>query len=345
MRHSRLALGSLLGKNPPMDGRIPTAGGTPVKFEGKPGILHDVTPEAEAFSRWQKGEFLDVERNYARVWREELASADLMAVAAGMRAMGIDPQTCGSLEDAKAIADAFLRRRDGVPDQIKLAFIFLGAPPQYESVAIETWCAQGSPPLAEYAPYAAHVMAVELFFQLALAADLVGTARTSNRTDIAYLFYLPFCQVFVSWDKLHRRCAPYFLRADQSFVWGSDLKADLHRLVDCYSKLPDDEKEQGIMRFARTPPLDNPECLTSQLWDRHLNPLWRSRLEPPVPRDEGHDAELLEHLKKFSNSPPLPPAEVDFDPTEAEMVQVHRRIHKRKGSWWQLPKDLKDGKT
>ena len=29
-------------------------------------------------------------------------------------------------------------------------------------------------------------------------------------------------------------------------------------------------------------------------------------------------------------------------PEDAEMVQVHRRVHKRKGSWWQLPKDLKE---
>jgi hypothetical protein len=83
---------------------------------------------------------------------------------------------------------------------------------------------------------------VELFFQIALGADLIGTARVSNRTDIGYLFYTPFCHVFVSSDNLHRRCAPHFLRPDQSFAWGLDLKADLNRLMNYYASRPEEEK-------------------------------------------------------------------------------------------------------
>ena len=48
--------------------------------------------------------------------------------------------------------------------------------------------------------------------------------------DVCYLFYLPFCQFFVSNDWVHKQSAPFFLRADQSFVAGGDLKAALmHR--------------------------------------------------------------------------------------------------------------------
>jgi hypothetical protein len=340
--HARLALASLLGNNLPMDGRVPVASGTPVRFEGKSGVLHDVPPEAEAFNRWQKGEFLHVERYHARAWRQELANTDLTTLAAGMKAMGIDSQKCRSLDDAKQIADNFLQRSDIVPDQIKLAFILLGAPPQYENAAVENWRAQGSQPLVTYAPYAAHVLSLELFFQIALAADLIGTSRASNRADIAYLYYLPFCQVFVSSDKLHRRCAPHFLRSDQSFVWGEDLKAALRGLMNHYAKMPEEQKEEGLMRFAPRPPVGDEGGLVAQLWDRHLNPQWRSR-EGLGPRlDPEEDKKILEHLKKFSEAPPIPPSEVDFDPMEAEMVQVQRGIHKRKGSWWQLPKNLKE---
>lgn len=345
LHHARLALGNLLGQPVPMDGRIPTPGGTPVRFQGKTGVRYGVMPEAAAFNRWQKREFLQVERKYARAWREQLAATDLVAVAAGMKAMGIDPQACKSLTDAKQIAETFLRLNDVVPDQIKLAFILLGAPPQYERGAVESWRARSARPLAEYAPYAAHVVSVELFFQIALGANLVGTALSSNRVDMAYLFYLPFCQVFVSWDNLHRRCAPLFLRGDQSFVWGEDLKADLRRLEQYYSRLPNDQKEQGLMRLAATPPLDVEASLVVQLWDRHMNPLWRSRSGPSPPRDESEDAKILEHLNRFSEAPPIPESEVDFDLAEAEMVQVERRVHKRKGSWWQLPKNLKDNEA
>jgi len=345
IHHARLALGSLLGKSLPMNGRVPIAGGTLVKFEGKTGVVHDLAPEAEAFSRWQKGEFLHVERHHARAWRKELAATDLEAVAAGMKAMGIDSQRCRSLAQAKEIAGQFLQRKDAVPDQIKLAFILLGAPVGYERSAVETWRAQGALPLAVYAPYAAHVMSVDLFFQIALAANLVGTSRASNRADIAYLFYLPFCQIFVSSDNLHRRCASHFLRADQSFVWGEDLKSGLHYMVDHYSKFPQEQKEQGLMRFAPTPPLDDEGSLVAELWDRHLDPAWRSRSGPSPPRDELEDAKILKHLKQFSEAPPVPPTDAEFDSMDADMVQVQRRVHKRKGSWWQLPKDLKADKS
>jgi hypothetical protein len=297
MRHQRIALGNLLGHNIPMDGRILTAGGVPVKVEGKTGVRHEVPPEAEAFSRWQKREFLSVERDYARVWRQELASIDLNAVAAGMKAMGINAQACKSLADAKKFAVAFFQRRDVVPDQIKLAFIVLGLPPQYESAAVENWRSRGEHSLVEYAPYVAHVMAVELFFQMALGAGLVGAARASNGVDIAYLYYLPFCMVFVSSDNFHRRCTPEFLRPDQSFVWGEDLKADLHRLMDHYSAFPDEVKEQGLMRFASVPPVEVDGSVVVALWDRHMNPAWRSGAEPPPVRDEAENARIIETLK------------------------------------------------
>jgi hypothetical protein len=88
-----------------------------------------------------------------------------------------------------------------------------------------------------------------------------------NRMDIAYLFYLPFSQVLVSSDKLHRKCAPLFLRHDQHFVWGIDLKADLGKLNSHYLTLPGSEQEQGIMAFAHLPPKDG-DFLTARIYDR-----------------------------------------------------------------------------
>ncbi len=340
--HVDLATANLIGVNVPMDGRIPTAGGRLVTVDGKVGFTHGVPPEAEAFSRWQKREFLHVERQFARTWRAALNSIDLATIAAAIRAMGITPQTCRSLEDAKLLIDSFLRR-DGqvVSDQIKLALIALGVP-QYEPRVLAIWRAQGEVPLADFAPYAAHVIGVDLFFQTALGANLIGSADANNRTDIGYFFYTPFCQVFVSSDHLHRRCASHFLRTDQSFVWGPELKADLNRLMNYYAARPKEEKEQGLMRLAPTPPPDDKESLVVQLWDRHLLPLWRNRKTAPQPRNVEQDAKLVEHINRVSSAPSISPTEVvDFKPTDPDFVCIERRIAKRKGSWWQLPKDLK----
>jgi hypothetical protein len=341
--HVDLAMANLLGVSVPMDGRIPTAGGKLVIADGKVGFTHGVPPEAEAFARWQKREFLYVERQFARTWRASLNSIALEAVAAGMRAMGITPQTCRSLEEAKQLSEGLLTRVGQITsDQIKLAMIVLGAPAQYELLVLDKWRAGGGGTLADYAPYAAHVTGVELFFQTAVGANLIGTAEVNNRTDIGYIFYTPFCHVFVSSDSLHRRCAPHFLRADQTFVWGPELKADLNRLMNYYAARPEEEKEQGLMRLAPTPPPDDKESLVVQLWDRHLLPLWRNREPVSLPRKPEQDSKLIELINRLSSAPEISPTEVkNFEPSNPDFVVIERRVAKRRGSWWQLPKDLK----
>ncbi len=339
VHHGSLCLKNLMGGPIPMDGRIPVAGGRPVKSDGQTGVVIEATPEAQAFSRWQERKFMEVERQFAQTWRAALGDLDLLAVAAGMRAMGIDAKTCKSLDQAKLMADTIVRTMHRPLDLIKLVFLFLGIPHQLERVVLDAWGVAGYPALSVYAPFAAYVLTVEIFFQIALGAHLISTERPSNRVDIAYLFYLPFCMVFVSSDKLHRRCAPLFLRSNQDFVWGEDLKEDLKQLNEHYLKFPESEKETGITQFASNPP-ETGEYLVSRLWDRHLLP-WRGKSPDPLTRDPEKDKELVERLTKFSKAPTLPPEEVDFDPEDAEMLSIQRRVRRRRGLWWQVPKDLK----
>jgi hypothetical protein len=340
IHHSTLCLANLMGNSIPMNGRIPVAGGRPVKVEGEVGVIFDLSPEAQAFSRWQNGEFLEVERQFAQSWRASLASLDLAAVASGMRACGIEPKTCKSLEDAKRLTDAIVSSTDNQSDQMMLAFLFLEIPGQYQRPILEKWTAAGCPPLSTYAPYAAYVLKVEVFFQIALAASHISIERPSNRLDIAYLFYLPFSMVFVSSDKLHRRCTPLFLRPDQEFVWGEDLKADLKRLNEHYLQLPDEKKEKGIMRFASYPP-ETGNFLVSGVWDRHMRS-WRgkSSVERPPP-DLTNDKMTIDRLTRFTKAPTAQPEQIDFAPDDADVMSIQRRVHKRKGSWYQVPKNLK----
>ena len=339
--HTSLCLANLMGHSVPMNGTIPVPGGRPVKANGQRGFVFKPSQEHEAFSRWQKGRFLEVERYFARAWRASLNSMDLLAVAAAIKGMGINPSTCKSLDHAKAMADTIVKGTRNNVDRMKLAFLILGIPRESEIFILLNWGDAGLSPLYSYAPYASHVLMVEIFFQIALAANLIATERASNRVDVAYLFYLPFCMIFVSSDKLHRRCAPLFLGPDQDFLWGEDLKADLKQLNGFYAKLPESEKEKGIMKFASYPP-EKGEFLVSKMWDRHLQP-WRGKaldLKPSI-RDSEKEKDLVARIKKISESPTLPPDMVDFEMKDADMISIQRRVHKRKGSWWQLPKDLK----
>ena len=219
----------LFGNRVPLTGQIPIGGGHPVSAAGRNGVVFDESPEAAAFSRWQEGKFGQVEKLFASAWRKNLSFLDLNKIASQFRKLGIDGKTCKSLEDVKNVADLIVSSTENKLDRLYLALMFLGIDPKYHSEILQRWSISNYRVLPQYAPYVTHVFRVELFFQLALAANLISSSRPSNRIDVAYLFYLPFCKLFVSSDRLHKRCAPHFLRKDQQFIWGPDLKSGYAR--------------------------------------------------------------------------------------------------------------------
>jgi len=342
--HWELAIQSLLGNEIPMDGRIPRPGGRYVQGGNRKGVLFDRAEEDEAFARWQQGEFQDVERMYAAQWRDDLRAIDLREIPKTLQNMGFDPKQCRTLEFAKSTALEFVSGSNMAFERLRSAVVFFGIQQSHHTNIIQRWKAAGELPLSRFAPYAAYVLEVEVFFHAALGANLISTERNSNRTDIAYLFYLPFCQVFVSGDKLHRNTAPLFMRSDQEFVWGHDLKADLKKLNGHFLGLPEEEREQGIMRFADAPPKEIGSLVTD-LWRRHLR---HGVLDEPNMTDrmtEEGRKKLAAELMAFTKGQNIPAhalGEADFG---SETLSIERRVHKRKGSWWQLPKDLLETPT
>ena len=257
------------------------------------------------------------------------------------RRLGIDGRSCKNLEDAKRMAQALVSSEEQKSDRAQLALFFLGIDRQLHYGILDRWANFSYRPIRRYAPYSAHVLTVELFFQLAMAANLISSERPSNRTDVAYLFYLPFCHLFVSSDKLHRKSAPLFLKPSQQFVWGPDLKRGLKSLNDHYSTLSDRVKDQGLIRFARVPPTQG-TWFVSEIYDQHL-PSWRSRGEnTEAPSNPEKDAELLARINSIRNASPLQNDEVDFDMQSPDAVMVKRLIPKKRGSWYLLPRDLKE---
>jgi hypothetical protein len=190
--HTDLCIGDLLGYPAPMTGQIPVAGGRLVETEGKRGAVFEQSPEAEAFSRWQQREFLEVERQYARTWRRMLSTLDRAEVSKAIQLLGIDAERCRNFEEAKELASRVVYGKKKPFELLKLALVFLNVPEQLRRQIIKRWRLANNPPLVDYAPYAAYVLEVEVFFQVAVSANLIASERPSNRVDIAYLFYLPF---------------------------------------------------------------------------------------------------------------------------------------------------------
>jgi hypothetical protein len=340
VHHRELCIANLLGMRVAMRGQIPVAGARGVEAQdGKKGVVYDASPESQAFSRWQRGEFAEIERNFAGAWRDMLTELNLEDTAKRMRSVGIDSSTCKSIEQAHASAMSLVRSRAKPFEQMALLFAFVNIPRELHREILERWAVDRYRPLADYAPYAAHVLAVELFFQIALATGLISAERPSNRIDVGYLFYLPFCMVFTSSDKLHRRCATSFLRKDQEFVWGPDLKAELARLNRDFAQLPEHEREKGIMKFARRP-TGADDTLIVQMWDRHL-PGWRSDHHDPVEINSKVEEKLVSRLREVREAPSTNPDSAGSSFNDPDSLTIQRFVPKKKGDWWLLPKDLK----
>ncbi len=238
------------------------------------------------------------------------------------------------------MARAVVSGSDKPFSRIAVVISLLQVPRPLEHAIVERWSIMGYKALSEYAPFVAHVLAVELFFQFALAAHLIGTERASNRVDIAYLNYLPFCMMFVSGDDLHRRCAPLFLRDDQRFVWAPDLKGDLANINSHFMGLSDSEKERGISNFAYAPPKLEGSMVRS-LRAQFMGAGYDD--QPPIhPPDKGDPAsdKLVSEVSKWNEAATLPDDGVGTDDDHIEATTIQRSVKKRRGSWWQLPRDL-----
>ena len=339
--HKKLAAQNLLGENIPMDGRIPREGGRYVAGGNQTGIVYEESPETKAFYRWRAERFLEVERLFAAGWRKMLEEANFTEIARGLRNLGVDGRSCTSLEQARAMAQEIVDASTRPFGPLEMAVRFFDIPQQYHATLIERWRGGGQPALSTFAPYAAYVLTVEMFFHISVAANLISAERPSNRTDVAYLFYLPFCMMFVSNDKLHRRTSRLFLRSNQQFVWGADLKTDLDRLNTHYSALPAVERERGVMRLARHPPIDG-GYLTTVLWRRWMADTVFSRPDYASAMEGKGSRHLVKELRAFTEGETLAASQIPKSADDVEAMVIKRMVRRRKGSWHLVPKSVPD---
>lgn len=334
--HVTLCEGELHGFPVPMQRKPVLGGSKQFTSDGKIGIVFGITPEAEALDRWRQEQFHEVERRFARAWRAGLQAPAALPGEDYLRWRRQRLAECKTLLQVRELAANIVSSRDGSAyERLKFVFDVIGIR-HHRQVLAARYEAQGAPSIREYAPYTAHVLEVEIFFRFAQERGFISRERASNRVDIAYLNYLPFCQVFVSNDRLHAATVPLFLRERQGFVRGADLKADLRRINERNLQVPQAEREKGIMAFAAKPPLEG-KYLTSELWDQFIGPQWRTGRSLVLTPEQ--EAKLLKYVKQISpdtgKRTSLPIA-IDG----ADSLRIERKVARIRGSWRQMPNDL-----
>ena len=337
LHHTVICRASLLGGEVSLSGQIVMGGGGSGAVSSHVMVAFPESMEAKSFLRWSQGRVGPDERRAAAKWRKEAAGFETAEVIDVLKRVKVyEDDACTTLLDVKNAANEVIGRLR--PDQqVHLALQLFGAEGDKDAI-LARFHREGEPQLSTFARYAAYALRVELFYHIGVEKSRISEV---HRRDVTYLLYLPFCQVFVSSDWGHRDCAPLFIRDDQSFVWGQDLKASLRLLNDRYSAMSESERNQSIFAVAPHPPLDV-ENLVTTLWRKHGG---------GCPPPQGTTGELRELTTFWQKQIPAIEkiAESGGDPTFAGLspdAMVQKRVaRKRRGSWWRVPEEIRNKPT
>ena len=74
--HRELSIGDLLGYRVDFSRKPILSGGKSYVLNNKRGVVFDEHPELQAFQRWRKQEFFEIEKGIASLWRKSLDEFD-----------------------------------------------------------------------------------------------------------------------------------------------------------------------------------------------------------------------------------------------------------------------------
>jgi len=267
--YRKLALANLYAHEISMIGQVPVDGSAPnVHVTGdRRGVLYDSTPEQILWARWANGEFGTDDELTATTWRSGIEQIDLDGLAAiwkefSQRHFG----SARNLDELISGVDAFLR--DSTPavqrEILNMTLDLVKASAQDRRVPNALMSIGELQSVLEFAPYAASVLRLFLAFVCGLARGFIGP-RPTNYIDLQYLYYSPFCMVFVSNDKFHRE----MWRATSgvhSFVWGQDLKDDLHKRIASRGKMNECATNATKQESSTTAP----HSVIAEMWNIYM---------------------------------------------------------------------------
>jgi len=332
--HQDMVISSLIGYDIPQTGQVPLPESRLVEVDGKLGVVSEESPVAYAFERWQKGRFLEIEKEFSKVWRNAINSVNISSEARILEKLGINLLSSKDLEEIYQSANNLVQ---SPVNEESLGYILdlISVPTVDRPKIIERWKNVGKPTIQQFAPYAAFVTKIETFYIISCSAGLAYTGRPSTKVDVAYMYYLPFCMVFTSSDKFHLHSAPLFLRPNQDFIWGSELKAALRWLNSYFSSLPDSEKARGVQSMSSNLPKGSPEVLV-RLWDKHL-PRWREVTSKRTESREEMLSKIMEYSKKMESAPTFNIEPESYKVKDLQGSLTKRKIRKKRGSWNIIP--------
>jgi hypothetical protein len=168
------------------------------------------------------------------------------------------------------------------------------------NLIVLTWRLVGRPDLRLYAPYASYCLRVLLVFIGGIRNKLISLDST-NRLDLEYCYYLPFCMGFVSRDHLHRDLSAALLGPGQDFIDCDQLKAELRQLADEWDALSGEQRNERDAEYGDYPP-EREGSIAAMMWKKNMRP-WRPGSGNRALRmSKEEEARLMAKLDEYSEA-------------------------------------------
>ncbi len=291
----------LLGKRVPMDGKPIIELERYVDLpDGNKAVQLKETLLEVAISNWKKGEFVDLDFANSASWRDRTTNADLLAQAKAL--LGAFPflNNLKSMDEVNAFVEKF------IADEQQQEAILMGAIKKYvhheaeKYNVVQRWFATGRPMLSDFAPYTLYCVKVEMLFQLGILNEHIGN-RPTNRLDLQYLYYLPFCDLFCANDKFFDTMIPYLVKTPDQYVKGSILKEDLKQAWVNIHNMSEEERKP----FYRKPIVDE-NSFTFKLWNKYFdypdNPTFSHTMSEEEMKEMRQNMEAFEQSLKSNGN-------------------------------------------
>lgn len=269
VNYQRLISEELIGNKIPFDNRPLLGNVTPVQAaDGQKGLHIDVSQEEKAINRWKEGDFTTIDEITADVWRAVTTEKDILVnLKEKLKDSALGEREIKKIEDLCPYVDEILNDENKQSDLLSFIISEFSIDTSIAGNIFLRWEQSECKSINEFAPYTFFCCRVKLIFNLVLKNELFGGVRPTNLLDLEYLYYLPFCYVFSSNDKFHKRMIPLVIGEHHTFISGEELKADLKNLVSYRSTL---SEKKDIERTQREPP-QIPTSLIYQLWAKYFN--------------------------------------------------------------------------
>lgn len=275
-------LNSLLGNEISMDGRFLPSGETIVRTaSGSFATIVETPLEDAILTRWQQYGFTDEERGWARQFRKRMERPlNVKLYLDNILKVGLSFSSPETVEELIMSVNSLLADRKILLGLFEILAQDFEIHPNNINESKKRWYKEGRKSFEVFAPYAFFCLKASFLWHLSLTNPQLfkRDKKQNDRKDLEYCYYLPNTQIFATRDEKQQQLMSALIRQNQSIKNGDELKQDLRKISEDWSKLTTEEKITLNAQRGNAPPEDT-DSVVYQLWKKHDGKINPSKLQ------------------------------------------------------------------